>query len=112
MSLGIVMVGFLWQDQMTKREMAARLGRMLYFLVIGPQTYGFSHTADRFKEQFEAAREGLGPQEFDWYPYDSFGYIPRLDMLLKGRLSLVRAMVGDEPVLDAGCGDGALSYFM
>jgi tRNA (mo5U34)-methyltransferase len=77
-----------------------------------PSTYELSHTADRFKKKFEAVKLSLGPQDFEWYPYDSFGYISRLDMLLKGRLAVVRAMAGDEPVLDAGCGDGALSYFM
>jgi tRNA (mo5U34)-methyltransferase len=85
---------------------------MLYYLIMAPSTYELSHTADRFKKQLDATKEGLGPQEFEWYPYDSFGYISHLDLLLKGRLSAVKAMVGDEPVLDAGCGDGALSYFM
>jgi tRNA (mo5U34)-methyltransferase len=85
---------------------------MLYYLIMAPNTYELSDTADRFKTQLDATKEELGPQEFEWYPYDSFGYIPRLDLLLKGRLSVVRAMVGNEPVLDAGCGDGALSYFM
>jgi SAM-dependent methyltransferase len=60
----------------------------------------------------EAVKESLGPQEFEWYPYDSFGYIARLDLLLKGRLAVMRAMAGEEPVLDTGCGDGALSFFM
>ena len=84
---------------------------MLYYLIM-PSTYELSHTADRFKKRLEATKQALGPQEFEWYPYDSFGYIARLDLLLKGRLSVVRAMAGEEPVLDAGCGDGALSYFM
>jgi SAM-dependent methyltransferase len=84
---------------------------MLYYLIM-PSTYELSHTADRFKKKLEATKEALGPQEFEWYPYDSFGYISRLDLLLKGRLSVVKAMAGAEPVLDAGCGDGALSYFM
>ena len=84
---------------------------MLYYLIM-PSTYELSHTADRFKKKLDALKESLGPQEFDWYPYDSFGYISRLDLLLNGRLSVVRAMAGKEPVLDAGCGDGALSYFM
>jgi tRNA (mo5U34)-methyltransferase len=79
---------------------------------IPPSTYELSHTADRFKKKLEALKQQLGPQEFEWYPYDSFGYISRLDLLLKGRLAVVRALAGDEPVLDAGCGDGALSYFM
>jgi tRNA (mo5U34)-methyltransferase len=111
MSLGIVILGFWWQDQSNISEIAARLRRMLYYLIM-PSTYELSHTADRFKKKLEATKESLGPQEFEWYPYDSFGYISRLDLLLKGRLSVVKAMAGNEPVLDAGCGDGALSYFM
>jgi tRNA (mo5U34)-methyltransferase len=77
-----------------------------------PSTYELSHTADRFKKKLDALKLSLGPQDFDWYPYDSFGYISRLDLLLGGKLAVVQTMVGDEPVLDAGCGDGALSYFM
>ncbi len=95
---------------------------MLYYLIMpsngstyertSSHTFELSHTADRFKKKLDALKESLGPQEFEWYPYDSFGYIAQLDLLLNGRLSVVKAMAGDEPVLDAGCGDGALSYFM
>jgi SAM-dependent methyltransferase len=75
-------------------------------------TFELSHTADRFKKKLDALKISLGPQEFEWYPYDSFGYMSRLDELLKGNLAVMRAMAGEEPVLDAGCGDGALSFFM
>jgi SAM-dependent methyltransferase len=84
---------------------------MLYYLIM-PSTYELSHTADRFKTRLEAMRDSLGPQEFEWYPYDSFGYLSALDLMMNGRLSVMRAMAGNERVLDAGCGDGALSYFM
>ena len=75
-------------------------------------TFELSHRADQFKKKLDALKKQLGPQEFEWYPYDSFGYMSRLDMLLKGRLSMMRAIAGDDRVLDAGCGDGALSFFM
>ena len=75
-------------------------------------TFELSHTADRFKKKLDALKTSLGPQEFEWYPYDSFGYMSRLDELLKGRLAVMRTLAGYEPVLDAGCGDGALSFFM
>jgi SAM-dependent methyltransferase len=75
-------------------------------------TFELSHTADRFKKKLDALKASLGPQEFEWYPYDSFGYMSRLDELLKGRLAVMRAMAGEDPLLDAGCGDGALSFFM
>jgi 2-polyprenyl-3-methyl-5-hydroxy-6-metoxy-1,4-benzoquinol methylase len=75
-------------------------------------TYELSFTGSRFKERLEAVKASLGPQEFPWYPYDSFGYISFLDGLLEGQLDVVRALAGDDPVLDVGCGDGALSYFM
>ncbi len=75
-------------------------------------TFELSFTADRFKKKLDAAKESLGPQEFEWYPYDSFGYLSRLDLFLKGRLAVLRTLAGEDRVLDAGCGDGALSFFM
>jgi 2-polyprenyl-3-methyl-5-hydroxy-6-metoxy-1,4-benzoquinol methylase len=48
--------------------------------------------------------------EVVWYPYDTLGSFERLDSFLTGRRRYLRDLLGDGPVLDAGCGDGAISY--
>lgn len=68
--------------------------------------------AQQFREKLEAAKEKLGPQEFPWYPYDSFGYLRWFGQGWKGRLDTLKQLAGDEPVLDVGCADGALAFFM
>jgi tRNA (mo5U34)-methyltransferase len=69
-------------------------------------------TAQRFREKLEFAKEKLGPQDFPWYPYDSFGYLRWFDSSWKGSIETLRNLAGSEPVLDVGCADGALSFFM
>jgi SAM-dependent methyltransferase len=51
------------------------------------------------------------PPGFDWYPWDSFGALSNLDRLLTGRARFLRALAGEEPIVDVGCGDGALAFF-
>jgi hypothetical protein len=45
----------------------------------------------------------------DWYPYDSFGNVPRLQALLAAAGHTVAEVFGTGPVLDLCCGDGDLS---
>ena len=52
----------------------------------------------------------LAPVPFDRYPYDSMGTLSLLDRLLTGPTRYLRTLVGTEPVLDVGCGDGLLSF--
>ncbi len=75
-------------------------------------TYELAKTTSQFRKELQATKDSLGPQDFPWYPYDSFGYFSHLDVLLKGRLEVLKAMAGSDPVLDVGCGDGALSFYL
>ena len=47
-----------------------------------------------------------------WYPWDSFGTVTLLDGLLTGPRRFLDAILGADPVLDVGCGDGDLSFFL
>lgn len=47
-----------------------------------------------------------------WYPWASLGQFDVLDDLLKGDTDALLKIVGREPVLDVGCGDGDISFFM
>ena len=46
-----------------------------------------------------------------WYPWDSFGTVTLLDQMLTGRHRILDPLLGTDPVLDIGCGDGDLSFF-
>lgn len=47
-----------------------------------------------------------------WYPWASLGQFDILDELLKGDTTALLGMIGREPVLDVGCGDGDISFFL
>ena len=64
-----------------------------------------------FQTTLLETKAGIAPRDFDWYPYDSFGTLSLLDPLLSGRARFPRSLIGSDPVLDVGCGDGVLSFF-
>ncbi len=47
-----------------------------------------------------------------WYPWSSLGQFDILDQLLQGDTDALLKMIGREPVLDVGCGDGDISFFL
>jgi tRNA (mo5U34)-methyltransferase len=66
-----------------------------------------------FQRKLDAVKRSLGQQEFPWYPYDTFGCARPLDaLLLPNAGELLKKLAGNQPVLDVGCGDGALSFFL
>jgi SAM-dependent methyltransferase len=68
--------------------------------------------ANRFQNALLERKKGLARSGFDWYPYDSFGTLWLLDRVLTGRARWLRALIGSEPVVDIGCGDGDLAFFL
>jgi hypothetical protein len=66
-----------------------------------------------FQRKLNAVKESLGAQDFPWYPYDTFGSTRPLDaLLLPNSVELLKKLAGNQPVLDVGCGDGELSFFL
>jgi hypothetical protein len=66
-----------------------------------------------FEQQLNEVKRSLGPQDFPWYPYDTFGYSRPLDgLLLPNAVDILKKLAGNQPVLDVGCGDGALSFYL
>jgi SAM-dependent methyltransferase len=61
------------------------------------------------QEKLAEVKARRAPPEPGWYPWDSFGTVVLLDQLLTGRYRWFDPMIGADPVLDVGCGDGALS---
>jgi len=63
-----------------------------------------------FQEHLAAARQEIAAPQPGWYPWDSFGTLTRLNELLTGRHRFLEPLIGDDPVLDLGCGDGDLAF--
>src|SRR5258705_5917139 len=68
--------------------------------------------ANRFQNALIERKKSLERNGFDWYPYDSFGTLWLLDRVLTGRARWLRTLIGSEPVVDIGCGDGDLAFFL
>ncbi len=64
-----------------------------------------------FESRLLQVKKRIAPADFGWYPWDSFGTLSLLDPLLTGRSRFIRSLIGAEPVLDIGCGDGSLAFF-
>lgn len=65
-----------------------------------------------FLPALEAAKTQINPSTFRWYPYDSLGTFYTLDEVLTAGNRRLLELVGGEPVLDCGCGDGDISFFL
>lgn len=57
------------------------------------------------------ARTPLHPR-VTWYPWPSLGGLKLLDEFLNGDPEALRRMIGPDPVLDLGCGDGDVAFFL
>jgi len=64
-----------------------------------------------FRRKFEAAKAALGAAPFEWYRYDSFPNLFYMQHLLKCASQSLDEVIGNQPILDIGAADGALSFF-
>jgi tRNA (mo5U34)-methyltransferase len=68
--------------------------------------------AAEFQLHLDAVKAAIPRLGFEWYPYDSLGNLETMERMLgEGRRSPL-ALAGGEPVLDVGCGDGDLAFFL
>jgi tRNA (mo5U34)-methyltransferase len=68
----------------------------------------FNSRLDEIKDEIKAKTQVA----FPWYPYASLGNLIFLDRLLTGGRRDFLRLAGEAPVLDIGCGDGAVSFFL
>jgi SAM-dependent methyltransferase len=66
----------------------------------------------QFQRRLAQLKAELGEAEFPWYPYQSLGNIPVLDRLLQGPFHSLLGQAKGSRVLDIGCADGDLSFFL
>jgi tRNA (mo5U34)-methyltransferase len=69
--------------------------------------------ANRFQEHLAAvkSRTPLDPR-VTWYPWRSLGQMEVLDTFLHGDSAALMSMIGQDRVLDVGCGDGDIAFFL
>jgi hypothetical protein len=64
-----------------------------------------------FQEELARRKGEINLAAPGWYPWDSFGTLTLLDRMLTGRRRYLDPILGGDPILDIGCGDGDLSFF-
>ena len=70
-----------------------------------------AEAAARFSRRLEIVKNRVA-REFEWYPYTTLEVFPILNAMLREERRDLLALAGSSPVLDIGCGDGALSFFL
>jgi len=70
------------------------------------------YQANQFRKKLSGVKERICLLAGDWYPYDSLSSIGSLDIFLKGDPEAFRRLAGQDPVLDIGCGDGDIAFFL
>ncbi len=77
------------------------------------KTVSLREQAVKFREHLASikSRTPLDPR-VTWYPWQSLGQLEVLDEFLRGDPAGLMNMIGHDPVLDVGCGDGDISFFL
>jgi 2-polyprenyl-3-methyl-5-hydroxy-6-metoxy-1,4-benzoquinol methylase len=70
-----------------------------------------AEAAARFSHRLERVKNQLSP-DFEWYPYSTLEAFPILNSMLREERRNLLALAGSSPLLDIGCGDGAVSFFI
>ena len=65
-----------------------------------------------FREKLYQVRTSLEPRPYAWYPYDSLTNIYTLEALLRNSEYDLDELMGRGTVLDIGCADGELAFFL
>ena len=65
--------------------------------------------AEAFVLRLEALKT---TRELAWYPYNSLAALEHLNRLLTGSNRRLMDLIGNSEVLDIGCGDGELAFYL
>jgi len=65
-----------------------------------------------FEKRLNDLKESLALLEIAWYPYRTLTIFPILDKVLTGPRRHLLDLAAGGPILDVGCGDGALAFFL
>jgi len=73
------------------------------------QANELSSAAERLRDRIKRLKRE-NPQDFEWYPYDSFANVRQLERLLGSRYEFLLKAARSHGLLDIGCADGELSF--
>lgn len=82
---------------------------------LSPEPSDIAALAERamdFRKRLEAAKVRIASTDFEWYPYDSLSNLHTLDRLLTGPCRSLLELASGKPILDIGCADGDLAFFL
>ena len=65
-----------------------------------------------FRQVFDTAKQGQPTEGFGWYPYDSLSSLEELLSLRPDRFTELFGSIQGRRILDVGCADGAMSFFL
>jgi tRNA (mo5U34)-methyltransferase len=68
--------------------------------------------ASAFHDRLKACKDRTPLEGAQWYPWRSLSAIQMLERELGVDLEALRKMIGPNPVLDLGCGDGDVAFFL
>jgi tRNA (mo5U34)-methyltransferase len=68
--------------------------------------------AKTFGDKLASVKRDLSPGPFDWYPYQSLSNFTTLDQTLTGESRSLLHLAGGLPILDIGCADGDIAFFL
>jgi tRNA (mo5U34)-methyltransferase len=68
--------------------------------------------AKAFGDKLASVKAGISPGPFTWYPYQSLSNFPALDQTLTGESRSLLDLAGGKPILDIGCADGDIAFFL
>jgi SAM-dependent methyltransferase len=67
--------------------------------------------AREFRAHLDAVRHGIG-RPVEWYPYPSLSNFEHLNGILTGERRRLLELAAGRPVLDLGCADGDIAFFL
>lgn len=68
--------------------------------------------AAEFQTYLNGVKASIQPRDWAWYPYDSWTNLFSLRELLRDERRFLLKLIGEDAVLDVGCADGVLSFFL
>ena len=68
--------------------------------------------ASRFHDHLKSVKNRTPLDSAEWYPWRSLSAMQMLERELGVNLGALQKMIGVKPVLDLGCGDGDIAFFL
>ena len=68
--------------------------------------------ASQYDQRLQRIKSANPLEGVDWYPWPSLAAMETLDRFCGGDVEKLRGLIGSAPVLDVGCGDGDVGFFL